>query len=287
MANNQLVDLTGAKYENFTVIRKGNGRLTTGGQHKTTWICRCICGKEFEVDSQKIRRNKVYSCGCLRNQNRERFFEDLTGKRYGRLTVVRRLKPEEIKHKNTNWLCICDCGNYIHASAGRLNNGTTRSCGCLKNEYKEAIGNLNRKYEHQNKRLYGIYRAMLGRCFNSKGKSYDRYGGRGISVCDEWIGEFGFDRFYEWATQNGYSENLTLDRKDNDKGYCPDNCRWITNLAQQNNKRVNIFVEYDGRKQTLADWARELDVTYSTIYWRYVKKRMAMGEIIAELREKA
>ena len=281
-----LIDLTGKKYDNFTVLRKGNGRKTAGGQYKATWICGCVCGKEFEADAEKIRRGSVHSCGCLRYQNRDYLFPDITGKRYGRLVVIRRLQPEERKRPNELWLCKCDCGKIISANAAKLNSGTKRSCGCLKYDDRERIKNLNRKYKYSNRRLYRIYRAMINRCYDERHKAYHRYGSAGIHVCPEWLDEFGFDKFYEWSMDNGYREDLTIDRIDNQKGYSPDNCRWITNLEQQNNKKLNIVAEYNGKSQSLAEWARELNVTYSKVHWRYVNKQMTMEQIVNELKER-
>ena len=122
------IDLTGKQYENFQVLRQGNGRFTKGGQYKTTWICQCVCGREFEVDGEKIRSGKVYSCGCLRYANRDRFYENLVGRKFGRLTVIRRLKPEEVQTEQYNWLCRCDCGNEVTVIGCNLSN--TKSCGC-------------------------------------------------------------------------------------------------------------------------------------------------------------
>ena len=155
------IDLTGNEYENFRVLRQGNGRTTKGGQYIATWICKCVCGKEFEVDGQKIRDGRVYSCGCLRYANRDRFYENLVGQKYGRLTVVRRLKPEEVETAQYNWLCRCDCGNLVKTSANKLKTGHTRSCGCLKKEF--SIGDATRTHGMRHTRLYNVYASMKQR----------------------------------------------------------------------------------------------------------------------------
>ena len=276
----KLIDLTGMEFDNFTVLRKGNGRITKGGQHKTTWICRCVCGKEFEVDAQAIKRNSVKSCGCMRYKNREKIYPDLLGKKFGRLTVVKRIPQEEREKPKKIWMCQCECGNFISLSADKLNRGHTQSCGCLKKEYKKKIGNLNKKYQHTDRRIYGIYRAMISRCYNPKSKAYERYGGRGIMVCNEWRGEFGYDYFYEWSVSNGYKENLTIDRINVNGNYEPENCRWITNQEQQYNKRTNNYAEYNGEIKPLKQWSRELNIPYQKLRYRYFQKKMSIEEIL-------
>lgn len=234
------IDLSGKEYENFVVIKQGNGRYTKGGQYKATWICKCVCGKEFEVDGEKIRRGTVYSCGCMRYKNRDRFYEDLSGKRFGKLIVIRRLREKEIKTNQYNWLCLCDCGNYIHASANKLKSGHTKSCGCSK--YENSIGDITRTHGMSNTKIYHVYQSMLQRCFYPKNISYKNYGGRGITVCDEWAGEHGFENFYKWAVKAGYDENKSraeqsIDRIDVNGNYCPENCRWADWATQVKNKR--------------------------------------------------
>lgn len=273
-----LIDLTGNKYGKLVVIKKGNGRRTSGGAYKATWICQCECGNITEVDGEKLRRGHTNSCGCFKHENKGSHFEDITGKRFGRLTVIKFIPQEERKARQYDWWCKCDCGNEIKANASKLKTGAQQSCGCLKAEMKNYLGDKTRKYKYSCRRLYIIYKQMLSRCLNSTDKRYGDYGGRGISVCNDWIDNY--DTFAEWAFQNGYDEKAkkgvcTLDRIDVDKGYSPDNCRWITNQKQQNNRRNNVYLEYNGKKQSLAEWAREYNIPYGTLYGgikRYGKK---------------
>lgn len=233
------IDLAGKEYEYFSVIRQGNGRVTKGGNYKTTWICKCCCGKEFEVDAEKIRRGGVKSCGCKKYEHRDKFYEDLTNKRFDRLTVIRRLRPSEVKTKQYNWLCKCDCGNVIHATAYKLKTGHTRSCGCLKKEF--SIGDKTRTHGKRNTRLYNIHASMKQRCYNKNSENYCYYGKLGVSICDEWKGENGFENFYNWAIKNGYNDELSIDRINPYGNYEPSNCRWADAITQARNKR-NSYV---------------------------------------------
>lgn len=238
-----LIDMTGKEYEYFTVLRKGSGRYTKGGQYKTTWICKCHCGKEFEADAAMIRSGKKKSCGCMNFSDHSKMSKDLSGMKFGRLTVVRRLKPEEVDNPRNIWLCKCECGNYIKANANRLKTGHTQSCGCLKKEF--SIGDKTRTHGlRHSTRLYHIYATMKQRCNNPNNSQYKNYGGRGIKVCDEWNDKNGFKAFYDWAISAGFDESKswkeqTIDRIDVDGDYKPSNCRWITNLEQQRNKRTS------------------------------------------------
>lgn len=271
------IDLTNQKFGKLTVLRKGNGRITSGGCYKTTWVCQCECGNVVEVDSQKLRKGHTTSCGCFKKENKGAHFEDLTGQRFNRLTVIKFIPANERTARGYNWWCKCDCGNYIKANANKLKNGLQQSCGCLKEEMKYDIGNVNKKYKHSNKRLYGIYKAMLYRCYDERCREYHNYGGRGIKVCNEWLGDFGYDVFAEWAIGSGYDFSAkhgecTLDRTDVNKHYSPDNCRWITNKQQQSNKRVCRKYEYNGEVHGIAEWAEIIGVSRQKMYRELVIK---------------
>ena len=172
---------------------------------------------------------------------------DLTGQRFGRLIVIERAGSD--KQKRATWKCSCDCGQVSIVSSGNLLKGITRSCGCIK---REALIERSTTHQKRSSRLYITWQNMKKRCCNPIVHNYHRYGGRGITVCDEWRNDFG--KFYEWAIANGYDENApygqcTIDRIDNDKGYSPDNCRWVDMKVQNNNTSRNRKVSENERNK--------------------------------------
>ena len=122
-----------------------------------------------------------------------------------------------------------------------------------------------KKHGKSNERIFWVWRGMKLRCYVPSNNRYNRYGGRGIKVCDDWLGEHGAENFINWALQNGYADNLTIDRIDNDGNYEPSNCRWVTQKEQANNRRSNHILEFNGKKQTMKQWADELGIKYTTL----------------------
>lgn len=198
-------------------------------------------------------------------------FIDLTGNKYGRLTVKKYIGH---KNKNSLWLCKCDCGNESVVLSGNLTRNNTKSCGCLFNEMFEMHG-------MKNTRLYRIWANIKARCYYEKSIDYKDYGFRGIKMCDEWKNSF--LAFYKWAHENGYDENAskwqcTIDRIDVNGNYEPSNCKWATIKEQANNKTNNVYVTYKGVTKTLAIWAEELDLPYKTLYARICTRHWSVEE---------
>lgn len=162
--------------------------------------------------------------------------KDLTGQRFGRLTVMTRAGADA--QGKATWRCQCECGNDVVITGTQLTRNNSRSCGCLK---REVLQRRLTKHGKTKSRLFPIWQSMKDRCYCPSNHAYKYYGERGITVCDEWRNDF--QKFYEWAMANGYDENAptwqcTIDRIDNDKGYSPDNCRWVDMKVQNNNKSV-------------------------------------------------
>lgn len=175
---------------------------------------------------------------------------DRTGMRYGRLTVISLGEPTKSGQKR--WLCKCDCGNFTNVYGSDLGK-KTNSCGCLMRERMRVARN-NFKHGKINTRIYRLWGGIKRRCYNKSVDSYEHYGGIGIKMCDEWKNDF--NAFYEWAIANGYKDDLTIDRIDYNGNYEPSNCRWVTQLEQQNNKRNNHYITYNGETHTAAEWSR-------------------------------
>lgn len=245
------IDLTGKKFNHLQVISRGPNNK----RNQAMWNCICDCGTKTLVLGHSLTHGKTKSCGCQKSKSAHKtHFEDLTGKRFGKLVVKKRADNQ---NKRTMWLCRCDCGEETIVEAYSLKTGNTSSCGCLKFESHNATHSLSKT------RLYGIYSKMKGRCYNSNDPAYKWYGGRGISICEEWLNNF--ESFYGWAINNGYSEELSIDRIDVNGNYEPCNCRWATITIQANNRRNTKFLIYHNETKSIAEWSRITGIKYSTI----------------------
>lgn len=184
---------------------------------------------------------------------------DLTGQRFGRLTVIGRKEGAVIQGGTAHvfWDCACDCGARCYVNGYCLRHGITKSCGCL---FTEAVT----VHGESDTGLYRTWGSMKARCLNPKSRGYRWYGEKGISVCTEWME---YPAFSEWAMSNGYSSNLTIDRIDPSGNYCPENCRWIT--RSENSKRTAVnFLSVNGETKSVQEWQRLLGTSKMTIrHW--------------------
>lgn len=194
-------------------------------------------------------------------------YKNIVGNRYGRLTVI---EYAGTRKECSLWLCRCDCGNTKIVPIRNLTGKVTRSCGCLQKEVQPIA---NKKTGLSQSRLYGTYQNIKDRCYNPKHISYKYYGGRGIKVCEEWLGEQGFEHFYEWSVAHGYMERenglkrnaLSIDRINVNGNYEPSNCRWVTLDVQANNKRNTRHIKINGVVDTVSNMSKRYGIYYGTL----------------------
>lgn len=209
-------------------------------------------------------------------------FIDLTGHRYGRLSVLSR--AENGTDKKAKWNVRCDCGTEKVVYGECLRKGTTVSCGCFN---RERMSVLNRTHGLTHTRIYTVWRSMKYCCFNPNNENYHYYGGRGITVCDEWKDDF--KAFYNWAIESGYKEEIlpsgvnywTLERIDNDGDFEPDNCCWANRAAQANNRQSNHLINYKGCDLTISQAAKEGNIDFNVLHYRITSpKKMTIEEAV-------
>lgn len=242
----QLIDLTGKRFGNLLVTGRAPDTYTKSEHLKVNWFCVCDCGRNKIIDGKSLRSGATRSCGCHKQK-------DITRQKFGKLTAVCVVGQD--KHSRNIWKCICECGNYTEVMIGNLTSGNVQSCGC---------GHDGHPIHRETKtRLYKIWQNMKGRCNCNSDDAYMNYGARGISVCQEWDDDF--LTFKQWAVENGYKENLTIERKDVNGNYCPDNCCWISKGDQANNKRNTIRVS----GKTLKEISETTGIKYANLYAHY------------------
>lgn len=208
------------------------------------------------------------------------------GQKFGRLTVIQEVEPHfDAKGRKVRMiLCKCDCGNMTTLQISRLTCGITTSCGCLR---LEKVGSLNKRYEKmtgkilpkgfsfRKSRIYRIWTNMLHRCINHKERNYY---GKGIAVCEEWASDF--FNFYFWVIDNGYTDELTIDRIDSNGNYEPSNCRWATYKQQNNNNSMNRIFTYKGETHTIGEWSDILGINRNLLYERTIFKKWPIEKAI-------
>src|SRR5574340_494779 len=189
-------------------------------------------------------------------------FVDLTGKRFYRWIVLGRVENNHGRRK-VKYLCRCDCKTEKAVLAEALRTGHSMSCGCLQREKASKSGKKRVTHGMSDTRVYKTWAQMLKRCENTKCTIYHRYGGRGIIVCERW---HSFENFL--ADMGEPPKGKSLDRIDNNLGYFRENCRWATRKEQNNNRRSNRWVEFNGQRKTLSEWADSAKISYSKLWQR-------------------
>lgn len=188
---------------------------------------------------------------------------EFVGKRFGLLTVIKRIERPELKSKHIMWECLCDCGNTTDVASNDLKRSVeNKSCGCYRDQMSRERW---LKHGDSNSKLHSIWKGMRKRCNSKNNYNYHNYGGRGIKIHKDWEK---YINFKEWAMNNGYEEGLSIERIDNKGDYEPLNCKWGTWFEQANNRRGNHDITYKGKTQTLSQWAREVGINKTTLRGR-------------------
>lgn len=267
----KILDLVGQQFGRLIVAGRIGSKRSSEGRSSIWWNCVCACGASCEVDTNSLRSGNTKSCGCLMRETSARIAKEhplaprpvnLSGRKFGLLTAIEPLSQRS--NRRILWKCLCACGREHTTTAGSLTTGKVRSCGCFKGisnvTHGATIGGDWRPG-------YSVWAGMLGRCLNPRNEAYDRYGGRGITVCERW---HSFEKFY--ADMGPKPPGLTIDRINNNGNYEPGNCRWATYRQQARNTRANKLVTCDGITDCVAGWADRTGLPA-----RLIAKRLAAG----------
>lgn len=199
------------------------------------------------------------------------------GKRYGMLTVLSRVISNT---RDIKYACVCDCGQKCVKKKAFILNGITTDCGCKAVEKRRQKALSIPRQARDNDQLHKTWQGMKQRCNNPNHNGYKRYGARGIKLCDEWNNSF--HDFLLWAKESGWKQGLEIDRIDNNKGYNPDNCRWVTHEFNMRNRDVSFSVTYQGKTCSIGDISRQTGILYGNLYGRIVYKNMTPQQAVQD-----
>ena len=253
----------GTRFRHLTVLRE-DGKIG----NNTAYLCKCDGlhdtneVRHIRATGSDLLKGRAVSCGCARKT------VIAAGTVFGRAVVLREAGSNG---RYTQYECRCDGVHpdgkprFFTAAGVHLKDGSVVSCGCRREELRQSIGERAvRTHGLSGHPLYTVWNGMMQRCYNPKESGYPDYGGRGITVCQRWheVANFIADM------SPGYRPGLSIDRRNNDGDYSPSNCRWTTKTVQANNTRASIYVEIDGRRATIAVWARRFGINPQTVYAR-------------------
>ena len=265
------VDITGQKFGRLTAIKY----VGKDKYRRLLWLCKCDCGNEKVVAKSVLKCGATKSCGCLIGDINKARRLDITGNKYGRLTVLRYIGKNKKSNKHM-WECRCDCGNIVIVPLAGLRGGHTKSCGCLQ---KDTIRDIAVSHDMSRTRFYSIYRGVVSRCNNKNNSKYHHYGGRGIKCLWSSFEEFYEDMYESYLdhVEEFGEDNTSIDRIDVDGDYCKENCRWATRKEQHNNMRTNHFIEVSGIEMTVSQAAEKYDINYQTAICRIHRGKDIFG----------
>jgi len=247
------IEMIGKRFGRWAVI----GEAENDKYDNARWKCQCDCGTINIVSGGRLRNGEAVSCGCKR---REIARVGMAGKKFGRLTVLSEAYSDNF---GIHWSCICECGESCIVQGSHLRAGVTKSCGCLRSEHRDIFIKEHYKHGQTNHELFTVWMDMLRRCYDKKRKNdYKNYGGRGITVCARWRDSFA--NFLEDVGER--PKGLTLERKNNDKGYSKENCYFATRATQNRNSKFSKWWYINGKKFDSASLAGEyFGVCHATI----------------------
>lgn len=234
------------------------------------WLCECRCGTRRAIRAWPLSSGRSQSCGCLKSVAAHNRGVDLSGKTFGRLTVIS-LDPTRSPTKQRIWNCSCVCGVKTKSRAGDLVHGKATSCGCVRRERATAT---NRTHGMSNTGIYHTWQDMKNRCYNPNATGYENYGGRGITVCMAWLESF--ESFYKDMGDPPFV-GASIDRRNNNERYAPGNCRWATATEQSRNRRNNVRLTINGISYCSTELADMFGIPI-----KRVRSRMRRGQSLRE-----
>jgi hypothetical protein len=249
----------GQRFGCLIVTGPGEPYISPKGQKQRRVACICDCGKITNPSGYALQKGVTKSCGC----KMDLYPPLVSGQRFGRLTVIGpgdpRISPRGVITARV--ICLCDCGNEVTLAKGHLESGNTKSCGCFK---RDKAPSIRRTHGQKHTQIYNIWVMMRQRCYNPKNAMYKWYGARGIYVCDRWL-----NSFENFLKDMGHKPpGLSLERRDNDGPYSPDNCRWATTYEQAANRRKNVWVEFQGEQMIMSEAIRRSGLPASAVWSR-------------------
>ena len=257
----RFLDLTSTVYGKLTVLELTND---VSSDRSKIWKCLCICGAICNYPANKLNAGLITQCGNCGRENKVKAGKlalDLKGQRWGRLLVNNRLS-QKASDGSFLWSCTCDCGKEVILSASDLNGQRIFSCGCLRSDTMRQIHTTHGMADTP---TYRSWIHMRDRVLNEKHVHHDRYGGRGISICENWLNSF--EAFYRDMGPRP-TEEYSIERIDNNGNYEPGNCYWATALEQARNRSNTIRLTHNGICQSIDTWVEQLKLKKSTVLYR-------------------